>query len=577
MAAIPVEARMTQSPLEADPEAGHESAHGLHRHEDDNTDRDAPRLQSGRHASTSYDAPDSYRQLDDANAQPPVLNPSEGPIRQTQTHEDGFPGSLSVNDVGEAPSRRHSRRLSEASAAGRSARMERRRSSASATVEYDAPQRYGNLDELAVSPVQNPDESPVYRHQSLEETRSREQEWRRESAGGDRQRPGPSEEGKGALPSRVSRIATEIYTISYLILFSILGTLARLGLQALTTYPGAPVAFSSAWYNFAGSFVMGFLAEDRMLFRLDDSSSSDLRPKVKEKANDEERSNGNSASPPSPDTAAAQKAHLALKKTIPLYIGLATGFCGSFTSFSSFIRDAFLALSNDALSTFVPSPTVPRNGGYSFLALLAVILTTTTLSLSGLFIGAHAAIALEPYTPTLPQRFTLPRNLIDRTAVILAVGCWIGAAVLSIVPPDRKSTSPEIERYRPITIALCLAPLGCLARFYLALLLNGRFSSFPLGTFTANIAGTAVLAMAWDLAHVPVGGVAGCQVLRGVEDGFCGCLTTVSTWVAELAALRRGHAYRYGMMSVGVGFGVLVAIMGGLRWGKGYAEMVCGR
>ena len=96
------------------------------------------------------------------------------------------------------------------------------------------------------------------------------------------------------------------------------------------------------------------------------------------------------------------------KKAIPLYIGLATGFCGSYTT-SSFARDVFLALSNDLPTpidhphpgTITPNPssTVSRNGGYSFEAILHVIITTLALSLGGLVAGAQIAIFLDPYTP----------------------------------------------------------------------------------------------------------------------------------------------------------------------------------
>lgn len=357
-------------------------------------------------------------------------------------------------------------------------------------------------------------------------------------------------------------MATQIYTVSYLILFSLLGTLARLGLQALTTYPGMPVIFPSIWPNFAGSFIMGFLTEDRMLF------SNAKAPKLPKETTPPSRSGDEELRNP-PDLEAAKKAHAAFKKTLPLYIGLATGFCGSFTSFSSFIRDLFLALSNDL------PPTAARNGGYSLASVLAVLLTTVSVSLSALFIGAHLAIAFEPFTPSLPYVFT--RKILDRIAVPLAFGAWLAAVLLCISPPDR-SLIPAQESWRgAATFALAFAPLGCLARFYASLRLNGRIASFPLGTFTVNIAGTAILAMAWDLAHVPLGGVVGCQVLQGIEDGFCGCLTTVSTWVAELATLRRRHAYTYGGASVALGFGLAVAIMGGLRWGSesGFATLEC--
>jgi fluoride ion exporter CrcB/FEX len=359
----------------------------------------------------------------------------------------------------------------------------------------------------------------------------------------------------------VSRFTTQLYTHCYLILFSILGTLARLGLQHLTEYPGAPVIFGVLWANFGGSLVMGFLAEDRMLF-LNGWGTPTYGQKI---ARAEEQESGSGPDLPNIDLDAAKKAHLAIKKTIPLYIGLATGFCGSFTSFSSFIRDIFLAISNDLVSPDRQSPT-SRNGGYSFMAMVSVILTTVCLSLSALFIGAHLAIALEPMTLSLPTQFI--RKFLDRIAVPLGFGAWATAIVLAAVPPHTHWRGDAL-------FALVFAPVGCLARFYTAIYLNGRIASFPLGTFVANIAGTAILGMCFDISRLPLGGVLGCQVLKGVEDGFCGCLTTVSTWVAELAALRRGHAYVYGTVSVGAGLALLIAIMGGLRWSSGFDKALC--
>ena len=127
----------------------------------------------------------------------------------------------------------------------------------------------------------------------------------------------------GLLPATArhgpSPRATELYTVSYLVLFSILGTLARLGLQWLTSYPAAPSTFPVLWPNFAGTLVMGFLAHDLRLFRQEWGHQQT-------------------------DTSTS---HAKVKKTIPLYIGLTTGFCGSFTSFSSFMRDVFLAFLNE--------------------------------------------------------------------------------------------------------------------------------------------------------------------------------------------------------------------------------------
>lgn len=384
-----------------------------------------------------------------------------------------------------------------------------------------------------------------------------------------------------------SNLATQLYTHAYLVFFSLFGTLARLGVQWLTFYPGAPLVTSVLWANVGGSLVMGFLAEDRRLFREEwgtDSYHSATREKMLEQ--DEA------------DPSAAKKRHGKVKKTIPLYIGLATGFCGSFTSFSSFQRDVFLALSNNlptpdnhpyaagAAPTF--TSTVHRNGGYSFMAVLAIMFYTVALSLAALFLGAHIALALSRFVPSIP--FRSMRKIMDPIMVFLAFGCWLGAVFLAIWPPDRPAGSSsrgtwanEVWRGE-VLFALVFAPLGCLLRYYASLRLNGVSATFPLGTFAVNIFGCAVEAMCYDIQHVPLlsiggnlvgGGRVGCQVLQGVMDGFCGCLTTVSTWVAELETLKRRHAYFYGLVSLAVALSTMVIIMGSVRWSVGWSETAC--
>jgi fluoride exporter len=66
-----------------------------------------------------------------------------------------------------------------------------------------------------------------------------------------------------------------------------------------------------------------------------------------------------------------------------------------------------------------------------------------------------------------------------------------------------------------------------------------------------------------------------CRVLQGVMEGFCGCLTTVSTWVAELNGLKREHGYIYGFTSVVVALSFLIVIMGSLLWSRGFNIPVC--
>ncbi|KAG8530328.1 uncharacterized protein KY384_004830 [Bacidia gigantensis] len=385
--------------------------------------------------------------------------------------------------------------------------------------------------------------------------------------------PSLTEKSQSPTPSP-SRLETETYTIAYLILFSILGTLARLGLQALTVYPGAPIQTGIVWANVAGSMIMGFLSEDRMLFR-------------QEEEDEAMRTNGLAR------TASHMQKHTATKKGLPLYIGLATGFCGSFTSFSAFMRDAFFALAN-SLPVPVQHPTIPtpsstvidtqrnvhRDGGYSLMALLTVLIANLGLSLGGLQVGAHVALASERWLIRVPA--LVGRVIFDRLAVLLAVGLWVGSIVMVVLPPDRPSGpvgntrtwAQETWRSQAL-FSLVFAPLGCLLRFYVSLKLNGRIKSFPLGTFAVNSFGTVMEALFVDLQRVPVGGHLGCQILQGMEDGFCGCLTTVSTWVVEINGLRRRHGYVYAVSSIAVGLAFFVVISGSLLWTRGFKPLTC--
>jgi CrcB protein len=372
-----------------------------------------------------------------------------------------------------------------------------------------------------------------------------------------------------------SGFTTQLYIVSYLIFFSIFGTLARIGLKKLTFFEGAPANIPVLWANFAGTLILGFLLEDRNLFL--DGWGHYTHPLSLEKAREE---------------------HLSIKKTVPLYIGLATGFCGSFTSFSSFMLDAFLSISNNLPTPinhpYAPGYTVPstfttvhRKAGYAIAALLATVILHTAISLSALKVGAHLALSLDGYIPSIPFKFL--RSLLDRLIVPLAFLTWLGALLLTIFPPDRPGgpqgkASWNDESWRGTAlISLVLAPLGCLLRYFLALKLNSVTPYFPLGTFTANIFGTAVLAMAYDLQHAPLGqgmtagiggGIIGCQVLEGVIDGFCGATTTVSTWCAEMITLKR-KGYMYGGSTIVAGLCVMIIICGSARWSVGFDEGVC--
>lgn len=413
-------------------------------------------------------------------------------------------------------------------------------------LDEDVEEGVEGLDELdAPPPDENPDERRTEYHQNLEDERGIAQEMSEKST------------------KRVhlqQRLTVQLFIHSWLAFFSILGTLARLGVQWLTLYKNAPITTNVLWANFGGSLVLGFLQEDRALFAKERG-----RVLVSPSRSDLEYDEGSQRKHQE-----ARETEAAAKKGIPLYIGLAVGFCGSFTSYSSFMRDMFLGLSNDLAG--LGQRVAPRNAGWSVASVLGVMITEIAVSMSGLALGAHIAVALLPLLLRVPKMNSA--RVVNPLGVFLGICSWLGAIFLAVWP------SHNVWRGE-VVFALVFGPFGAILRYWLSIKLNRKTRSFPLGTFLANMLGTAILAISYDLQHVHLGSgivggnVLGCEILAGISDGFCGCLTTVSTWVAELRSLRKHHAYVYGFVSVGIGFSLMVVIVGTVRWTLGLSMPIC--
>ncbi|KAI1125693.1 CrcB-like protein-domain-containing protein [Nemania abortiva] len=445
--------------------------------------------------------------------------------------------------------------------------------------DYDVPLELANLsDAIPTRIIENPDEARRFSHHDLEEVLSHAS---RARSGEDRE--AASRDAATAVKRRGIRIKTEVFIVSHLIFFSILGTLARLGLGSLTTYAASPVHFGdSLWPNFTGTLILGFLSEGSELLHHPRATRSIARPYPD--ANpaparpDTPRHSTHASRRSESQTRDGRRGSSQNLTPTPLHIGLATGFCGSFTTFSTFMRDCFTELSGIAAPTgLAPSP------GRDFMGVAAVLFVTIGSCVTGLKLGAHIAIFLRGFNRRVPRRVV---RWLDYASLVLGIGAWIGAVIMAVVPPDRPGgpVSHATETWRgQVLFGLVFAPVGCLLRFVVSMRMNSLVVGFPLGTFVVNILGTLVLAVAWDLQRLPNRDISArigrdlisCQVLQGVQDGFCGCLTTVSTWVLELSGLRRRHAYRYGLATLAVGLVIVVTIMGSLKWTIGLSQPIC--
>ena len=89
--------------------------------------------------------------------------------------------------------------------------------------------------------------------------------------------------------------------------------------------------------------------------------------------------------------------------------------------------------------------------------------------------------------------------------------------------------------WKPI-VAICIgASFGALLRWWLGLQLNGLFPSVPPGTLVANLVGAYVIGLA--IAFFAALPALSPEWRLLVITGFCGGLTTFSTFSADLVTL----------------------------------------
>ncbi|BGP50050.1 hypothetical protein JCM10450v2_005958 [Rhodotorula kratochvilovae] len=190
----------------------------------------------------------------------------------------------------------------------------------------------------------------------------------------------------------------------------------------------------------------------------------------------------------------------------PLFVMCGTGFCGSLTTWSSMSSDVFSAFAN-----------------------------------------------LDE--PAGTSRFAgLPFNLLT---IVVGPLLWLGALLLLIFGP---------ASWRPrATFAIVVGPPGSILRYLVSRRLNRVNPSFPIGTLLVNSLSVLIFAVAALLARHPRSAL-GCAALKGVQDGFCGSLSTISTLVVELRGLKTGQSYRYFGVSWAVSQALLVVVLGSWVW-----------
>ncbi|WFD24511.1 hypothetical protein MEQU1_003213 [Malassezia equina] len=293
---------------------------------------------------------------------------------------------------------------------------------------------------------------------------------------------------------------------------SVWGTLARLGLVGLTSYDGQSIT-PLVWAQAVGCLVMGWASHAR-----------------------------------------TQRALEAWHPTC--IVLLTTGFAGSCTSFSSWVLQVFQAFANDE--------HWDRRGLHSVMDALTQTGATVGLGLAGLWAG-HAVADSFPMDQV--RMHTVPPRLGAWALVMAGVLTWAGAALLCGL----------YTSYRDVTLAVVMAPAGALMRWQLARLNVPRNAkeprplcercAWPWGTALANLLATLLFAALVTLQRTRAHTQLTCHALDGLQNGFAGTLSTVSTLMLELTMLRPLRtAFAYLFVSWVVGVLVCLWLVGVPTW-----------
>lgn len=206
-----------------------------------------------------------------------------------------------------------------------------------------------------------------------------------------------------------------------------------------------------------------------------------------------------------------------------LYIALATGLCGSLTTFSTWNAEAIVVL----LQLNETSLNNINNVNYvtGSISFVTVLILGVGMPLSSFIFGRNIAKLSNKPLKIMKFCFNCNKKLGYLILIIMYIACTVSIIIICMLTNNYY-----------ILFSLLFSSSGTYLRWCLSYFDNyfTKINGFPLGTLMSNFFGSLILAFCL-VARLYVSNEV--FVINAVITGFCGSLTTVSTFICQLVKL----------------------------------------
>ena len=230
------------------------------------------------------------------------------------------------------------------------------------------------------------------------------------------------------------------------------------------------------------------------------------------------------------------------------YTAVATGMCGSITTFSSWNAEGAFSLLQVNRTSLTPLHT-PDNAS-RVVTFMTIILIGVAAPLAALKFG-HNIGSTAPFRFLAAKASCQSSTCATTFAIVIIWVLSTGGILAGCLVPT----------HHEIMFSLILGNAGTLVQWMLSFL-DTKLRGFPIGTFTANVCGTWLIGVLLAAqGYSKTGNELVLGLLKGLVTGLCGCLTTVSTFVGQLNTLPFSMGCLYAVLSIAVAQAGLLAVL----------------